>query len=98
MPCNATFIKQGLLTPPCGIPSPVGVNRPSSSTPALSHWRTSPRAGKVPSEVRMCWWLSRSKAASKSASSTHSRLASLRTAVVWMATIASWQPRPGRNP
>ncbi len=46
----------------------------------------------------MCWWLSRSKAAARSASSTHSRLASLRTAVVWIATIASWQPRPGRKP
>ena len=31
-------------------------------------------------------------------SSTHSLRASWRDAVVWMATIASWQPRPGRNP
>ena len=53
MPCNATFIKHGLITPPWGVPSPDGANRPSSITPALSHRRTSPRAGKVPSEARM---------------------------------------------
>jgi hypothetical protein len=51
-----------------------------------------------PPQTRMCWWLSRSNAASKSASSTHSRPTSWRDAVMWMATIASWQPRPGRNP
>ena len=43
----------GVITPPWGVPSPVGANRPSSITPALSHRCTSPRAGKVPSEARM---------------------------------------------
>ena len=58
--------------------SPDGANRPSSITPAFSYRRTSPRAGKDPSEPRMCSWLSRSNAASGSASNTHRRLASLR--------------------
>ena len=40
----------------------------------------------------------RSNAAAKSASSTHTRLASGPAHVVKIAAIASWQPRPGRNP
>ena len=51
MPCRATFISNGLITPPWGAPSSVGANRPSSITPAFSHWRTSPRAGNVPSDA-----------------------------------------------
>ena len=43
-------MSNGLITPPWGAPSSVGVNRPSSITPAFSHWRTSPRAGNVPSD------------------------------------------------
>jgi len=53
MPCSATFMSAGLITPPWGDPSPVGANRPSSITPALSRRRTRSRAGKVPSEARM---------------------------------------------
>ena len=35
--------------PPCGVPSPVGVRRPFSTTPAVSHPAMSSLAGNVPS-------------------------------------------------
>jgi hypothetical protein len=38
------------------------------------------------------------RAALRSASSTHRRLAVLPQAITWMTEIASWQLRPGRNP
>src|SRR6516162_324796 len=100
-PCSATFSSAGLTTPPWGVPSPVGVNRPSSTTPAVSHPATSSLAGNVPSWPRRWSWPIRSNAAARSASSTHIRRgpAPLRPLPAWkMASIASWQPRPGRKP
>src|SRR6266508_1416323 len=38
----------GETTPPCGTPSPVGVNQPFSTTPACNHCRTSSLAGNRP--------------------------------------------------
>src|SRR5450631_4489344 len=35
MPCSATFMSNGLATPPCGAPSLVGAKAPSSITPAF---------------------------------------------------------------
>ena len=40
----------------------------------------------------------RSNAAARSASSAHTRLAIGPLHALQMAAIASWQPRPGRNP
>ena len=54
IPCRTTFIKTGLITPPCGQPCSVGANRPRSITPAFSHCPIRPRAGKVPSWPRRC--------------------------------------------
>ena len=48
-PCNATFRSNGLITPPCGLPSSVGANPlPGSNTPAVSQPRISSRPGKDP--------------------------------------------------
>ncbi len=46
---------------PWGEPSSVGVNHSRSTTPAFSHRSASPRAGNVPSWLRMWLWSSRSK-------------------------------------
>src|SRR4029453_5220725 len=35
------FCVQGVATAPCGVPSPVSIRRPSSSTPAVSHFEIS---------------------------------------------------------
>src|SRR5215211_5551303 len=40
IPCSATLSSNGEITPPCGVPSSVGANRPRSTTPALSHCST----------------------------------------------------------
>jgi hypothetical protein len=48
-PWSATFIINGLITPPCGVPSSVGVNVPSSITPAFSHPAIMSLAGNDPS-------------------------------------------------
>ncbi|ATL83651.1 hypothetical protein SMALA_6469 [Streptomyces malaysiensis subsp. malaysiensis] len=98
IPCRATFSNSGLITPPWGVPSTVCANVFRSITPALSHPRTCSRPGKRPSESMMCWWLMRSKAAERSASSTHSLRAVFMEATWKMASIASWQPRPGLKP
>ena len=37
IPCRATFNSNGLITPPCGVPSSVGANRLFSITPAFNH-------------------------------------------------------------
>ena len=48
IPCRATFISNGLITPPWGVPSSVGANRPRSITPAFSHLRDqSPRGERA---------------------------------------------------
>lgn len=52
IPCSATFSRHGLITPPWGTPSPVRVNRPSSTTPARSHPAISSLAGNVPNWPR----------------------------------------------
>ena len=36
------FAKSGLATAPCGVPSSVSIRRPSSSTPAVSHFADQP--------------------------------------------------------
>ena len=38
-PSSATFANSGDTTPPCGVPVSVGEQKPTSTTPALSHWR-----------------------------------------------------------
>ena len=43
-------------------------------------------------------WSIRSNADFRSASRTHSRLAFLVARALWIISIASWHPRPGRNP
>ena len=43
-------------------------------------------------------WSIRSNADSRSASRTHLRLAFLPDVIEWITEIASWHPRPGRNP
>ncbi len=55
-------------------------------------------AGNVP-RMRSRWlWSSRSNADFKSASRTHNLLLCSPQRTVWMIRIASWHPRPGRNP
>ena len=49
IPCRATFNSNGLITPPCGVPSSVGANRPFSITPAFNHCRIS-RPGREAAE------------------------------------------------
>jgi hypothetical protein len=60
----------------------VGVRRPSSTTPAVSHPATRSLAGNVPSWLSRKGWLIRSNAAARSASRAHRRagLAPLPTA------------------
>ena len=43
----------GLITPPCGVPSSVGASLPSSIAPAFSHPAIRSLAGKVPIWRRM---------------------------------------------
>ena len=50
--CRATLSSNGEITPPCGVPSRVGANRPRSTTPAFSQRRTCSRAGNSPSWPR----------------------------------------------
>ena len=86
------------MIPPCGVPSSVGANPlPASNTPAFSHPAIMSLAGNVPSCRRRKAWSILSNAADRSASRIHSRFALL-LSVVWSATAASWQLRPGRNP
>jgi len=49
IPCRATFRSTGLITPPWGVPSSVGVNHPFSITPAVNHVATRSLPGNVPS-------------------------------------------------
>ena len=52
-PCNATFSKHGEITPPWGVPSPVGANPlPASNTPAFSQSRIRSLAGNDPRAAR----------------------------------------------
>jgi len=67
-------------------------------TPALSQSAISSLAGNVPSRRRRWSWSIRSNAAARSASSTHRRRGFAPRATWKMASIASWQPRPGRKP
>lgn len=76
----------------------MGEYRPRSTTPAFSQPRTCSLAGNVPIRSRRKLWSIRSKADSRSASRTHSRLAFLAARALWIISIASWHPRPGRNP
>ena len=57
-----------------------------------------PLAGNEPSMARMWSWAMRSNAPARSASSAHRRFGSLPLVAWKIASIASWQPRPGRNP
>jgi hypothetical protein len=89
----------GVITPPWGVPSPVGANPlPASNTPAFSQSRIMSLAGNEPSAASSRWWSILSNAAARSASRTHARwdLRPLQTGKI--ASIASWHPRPGRNP
>ena len=51
-PVKSNIQQQRLTTPPCGVPSSVGANRPFSTTPAFSQSAISPLAGNVPSRLR----------------------------------------------
>jgi hypothetical protein len=55
-------------------------------------------AGNDPSEPSRWSWPILSNAAAKSASSAHTRMAIGPLHILQIASIASWQPRPGRNP
>ena len=46
----------GVITPPCGVPSPVGVNAPSSITPAFSQPAIMSLAGNDPSAASSRAW------------------------------------------
>ena len=48
-PCSATFMINGLATPPWGVPSSAGVKVPSSITPAFSQPAIMSLAGNDPS-------------------------------------------------
>jgi hypothetical protein len=91
-------MSSGEITPPCGAPSPVGVKRPFSITPAFSHRRIMSRAGNNPIVASSWSWSMWSNAPARSASRIHNRLAFLPRSVVKIIAIASWQERPGRNP
>src|SRR6266498_2330431 len=74
-PCNAIFSSKGDITPPWGVPSPVGANPfPASKIPAFSHPAIIPLAGKPPRVSSRYSWLILSNAAARSASSIHTRL------------------------
>src|SRR6266542_5408589 len=98
IPCKATFSSTGLITPPCGLPRSVGAHRPWSITPACNQATILPLAGNDPSWPSRWAWSIWSNAAARSASSAHCRRQVAPRAVTKMACIASWQPRPGRNP
>src|SRR6266496_1191571 len=52
-PCNAIFNSKGDITPPWGVPSPVGANPfPASKIPALSHPAIFPFAGMIAGWLR----------------------------------------------
>jgi len=64
------------MTPPWGVPSPVGAKPlPASNTPAFSQPAIMSLAGNDPSEPSRWSWSILSNAAAKSASSAHVRLA-----------------------
>ena len=76
----------------------VGEYRPRSTTPACSQPRICSLAGNVPIRCSRKLWSIRSNADFRSASSTHSRFAFFAARARWIISIASWHPRPGRNP
>ena len=97
-PCNAMFRSKGEITPPWGVPSSVGASPlPGSNTPAFSQSRIRSLAGNDPISASRWSWPILSNAPARSASRIHVRLA-LPRRVVNRYSIASWQPRPGRNP
>jgi hypothetical protein len=86
------------MTPPCGVPSSVGVNPlPASNTPAVSQPAIMSLAGNDPSWPSRKEWLILSNAALRSASRIHA-LVDLPFRVRKSDPPASWQERPGRNP
>ena len=93
------FCVGGVITPPWGVPSPVGANPfPASKIPAFSHPAIiSLRGEDRRSPPARCSWLILSNAPARSASRIHTRLDFPRK-VLNSDSIASWQPRPGRNP
>src|SRR6266568_5021264 len=92
------FNNKGEITPPCGVPTSVGENpRPASKIPAFNQPATIRLAGKSPIVLSRCSWSMLSNAPARSASRIHTRLDLPRRALN-KDSIASWQPRPGRNP
>jgi hypothetical protein len=84
--------------PPWGVPSSVGANPfPASKIPAFSHLAIIALAGKPPSISSRCSWPILSNAPARSASRIHTR-SDFPRRVLNKDSIASWQPRPGRNP
>jgi hypothetical protein len=96
---SATLASNGEIGEPCGVPDPVSVVTPSSSTPARSHARSSFSIRRSLTRRATCpmsaSWSMEPKQSRTSASSTQSRprLASTR-----MASMAWWAERLGRNP
>lgn len=96
IPCSAMFASRGEITPPWGVPSSVGIRFPFSRTLALSHLLTCFLiCGKVSSFSISLSCLILSKHFRMSPSRIY--LGFLLTAEC-IASIASWQVLPGRNP
>ena len=90
------FARRGEATPPCGVPSSVGIKMPLSTTPALSHaLRGRAKCGLVCILSRSAAWFILSKQLAISASSTY-RGCLLMTSNI--CSMASWHERPGLNP
>lgn len=95
-PCKAIFASNGLITPPCGVPSGVGNRLFPSITPAFSHPRmTLAASGNVFNFLSNSSWLILSKHLAMSASRTNLDFWAI---AVKIASIASWAERPGLKP
>src|SRR5215467_467328 len=90
------FARRGETTPPCGVPSSVGIKMPLSTTPALSHsLRGRAKCGLVCILSRSAAWFILAKQLAISASSTY-RGCLLMTSNI--CSMASWHERPGLHP
>jgi hypothetical protein len=90
------FARRGEATPPCGVPSSVGIKMPLSTTPALSHsFRGRAKCGLVCILSRSAAWFILSKQLAISASSTYRGCLLMPSNI---CSMASWHERPGLNP